>query len=1052
MRFKNLLLSLSILFLGTGLFPKVQACELFDLVITKTNCNPDKKFAVKINFGYRDAGDFFTITGNGKNYGKFAYSKLPIIIDGLPGDCSTVYEFVITDVTNQSCQIARELGKVCCESNCELFDLKYDKSDCDSNNRFKLLFTFKYQNTSKCFRLKINDQNYGEFEYSALPLNLGPFEGDCITKRLITIVDCDKPECQARIEIPEICCPEKCKISDLKIERTACDSDKMFYAKIAFKATGVSDSFFLKANNRLMGKFKYGEAFYKIGPLLGDCVTKYNFLIADHRDLSCATDTLWGPVCCDTIQEPCKLYDLIVEKTDCTPDKLFYIVFNFKNRNSSDCFKVSGNGKFYGEFPYSSLPLKLGPFQGDCKTEYEFVIKDCKDERCGLEKFIGKVCCDTVPPEPCKLFDLNVTRLECNNDKQFYLKINFGHNNTSDCFRVSGNGKVYGEFPYTSLPLLLGPLPGDCKTEYELFIQDCKDPHCSLEKFIGKVCCDSVPPEPCKLFDLNVTRLECNNDKQFFLKINFGHNNTSDCFKVSGNGHVYGEFPYSSLPLLLGPLPGDCKTEYELVIKDCKDERCGLEKFIGKVCCDSVPPGPCKLSGLRFEKSVCDANGNFYVSFNFDHTNTSDCFRIQGNGRTYGEFKYSQLPVKIGPLPGDCKTEYEFLIVDCADPHCSLVKDLGVVCCNTADCKISNVSVARTHCEGERKFYAILKFNYVGTSECFRLRGNGHDYGEFRYANLPIKIGPLTADCNTPYEFVIEDCKKNECRAEAFLGKVCCDSTDAKIYELTMTRSDCEPDSTFNVKFGFRYREVSDSFEIFVNGRLIKTFAYTQVPVVVGPFKADCHTIYKFRIRDQKDTTIFTDRYIERPCCKPQGEPCRIFDVKATPLNCTGPDEYALKIDFKYQGTTNAFFDVFDRTKNIGFFRFDSLPLIINNFKQSGRDFDFIKICENDNPGCCSVVEFRTIDCISNDPSKFSIKRLIVNNSSGTVGLFSEQLIPADLKLELFNLESKQIPIIQLESGPHEILISTENLSTNVYFIRIKDSTDSKTYKFFHLR
>ena len=159
-----------------------------------------------------------------------------------------------------------------------------------------------------------------------------------------------------------------------------------------------------------------------------------------------------------------------------------------------------------------------------------------------------------------------------------------------------------------------------------------------------------------------------------------------------------------------------------------------------------------------------------------------------------------------------------------------------------------------------------------------------------------------------------------------------------------------------------------------------------------------------------------------------------------------------MKIDFKYQGTTNSFFDVFDRTKNIGFFRFDSLPLIINNFKQSGRDFDFIKICENDNPGCCSVIEFRTIDCVSNDPSKFSIKRLIVNNSSGTVGLFSEQLIPADLKLELFNLESKQIPIIQLESGPHEILISTENLSTNVYFIRIKDSTDSKTYKFFHLR
>ncbi|MBK9721674.1 MAG: T9SS type A sorting domain-containing protein [Saprospiraceae bacterium] len=83
---------------------------------------------------------------------------------------------------------------------------------------------------------------------------------------------------------------------------------------------------------------------------------------------------------------------------------------------------------------------------------------------------------------------------------------------------------------------------------------------------------------------------------------------------------------------------------------------------------------------------------------------------------------------------------------------------------------------------------------------------------------------------------------------------------------------------------------------------------------------------------------------------------------------------------------------------------------------------------------------------------KFSISNVIVNNSSNTVSIFSELEIPADVELELFNLEGKQIEIHRLESGPHEILISTEGLSTNAYFLRLKNQETVKTYKFFHLR
>lgn len=67
-----------------------------------------------------------------------------------------------------------------------------------------------------------------------------------------------------------------------------------------------------------------------------------------------------------------------------------------------------------------------------------------------------------------------------------------------------------------------------------------------------------------------------------------------------------------------------------------------------------------------------------------------------------------------------------------------------------------------------------------------------------------------------------------------------------------MVRSDCEPDSTFRLKFDFKYRNVSDSFLISVNGKPEGTFSYTKLPVSIGPLKADCKTIYKILLIDQK--------------------------------------------------------------------------------------------------------------------------------------------------------------------------------------------------------
>ena len=1148
MNIKHLLFGF-LFFLGFNGINSLSAdCSLWDLTVQKSACNGEK-FYVKINFKYQEVSNCFTVSGNGKNYGPFLYSKLPIVIDGLIGDCHTEYEFEVIDCDNNHCFISKKIGTVCCFTpSCKISDLKLEKTVCDTDDNFYVLLDFNYENTSTCFKLKINDLFYGQYDYTSLPIKIGPLKGDCLTDRIFAVYDCEKPDaCFAKIEMDRVCCSHDCKISNIKIEKTDCDNNDKFFAIVSFKAENVSDSFYIRVNDSLFGKFKYGSTAYKVGPFPGDCITKYKFLIFDEKNTHCAEDTLWGPICCGSNQ-PCKLGDLIVEKSDCNADNQFYLHVDFKHINTSDCFKVFINNDLYAEYKYADLPLELGPFNGDCRTEYRILIKDCKDEHCALEKFIGVVCCP--PSADCKLTDLVVEKSDCNVDNQFYLHVDFKHINTSDCFKVFINNDLYAEYKYSDLPIELGPFPGDCHTEYKLIIKDCLDEHCAIDKFIGRVCCP--PSGDCLLSELEIKKEDCNTDNQFNVTINFLSKNTSDCFNVFVAGHSFGPFKYIDLPIKIGPFNGDCNTEYVFLIKDCDKPDCRLEKSIGKVCCP--PGGDCKIDDLRLAKTDCthegnffvylnfnhvntshcfklkinddtygvfdyaslpikigplkgdcitnrmfavydcekpdacfakiemdkvccepsmdcklydlvtdrtdcDANGEFYVYFKFKSVNTSDCFRIKGNGNDYGEFKYTNLPVKLGPFKGDCHTNYEFLIQDCKNERCAIEKNLGTVCCGGGgDCKLSDLKLVKTDCNSDRQFFVYLNFKYTGVSECFRVRGNGHDYGEFRYGQLPIKLGPFLGDCNTNYEFGVEDCIKHDCHITADLGKVCCDASNLKIYEVVMTRTDCEPDSTFNVKFNFHYKDVSDSFNVLINGKLYSTFGYNQIPVTIGSLFADCKTSYKIQLIDQKDTTIRVIKFIEKPCCHTNIEDCKIYDVLAHPQHCTGPNEYALLIDFKHQGTTNQNFEVFDRNGQIGYFTFSQLPITIHNFKASGRDFDFVKICENDNPRCCTPIEFRTIVCdsLTNNPRKFRVTDLIVkaNNSSNRVSLFSELEIPGDLEIEMFNLEGRQVPIdiIETERQPHEIFISSSHLMTDLYFIRIKSEDSTKTYKFFHIR
>jgi len=93
---------------------------------------------------------------------------------------------------------------------------------------------------------------------------------------------------------------------------------------------------------------------------------------------------------------------------------------------------------------------------------------------------------------------------------------------------------------------------------------------------------------------------------------------------------------------------------------------------------------------------------------------------------------------------------------------------------------------------------------------------------------------------------------------------------------------------------------------------------------------------------------------------------CAIYGLEVITGNCNEDDTYNMTINFQYEEIgEQEYFDLYARNDElIGYFPLSSLPLTIINFPSSGEDYDFVKVCINDNPDCCKEIEWLPPSCI----------------------------------------------------------------------------------------
>jgi hypothetical protein len=286
-------------------------CAVSNLSVQVGDCTGDSTYHLVINFTVNNPpSNEFGVWANNTFLGTFNVSQLPLTIANFPWDggqndfvkvcfgaggvatCCAIKEFPVPACLNAS-------------GPCVISALSVVTGDCNSNNTYKLTVNFQVSNPlSNSFQVFANGNLFGTYNVSQLPLTINnfPWNGGVndVIKVCMVANDPNQPGCCAIKEFPAPgCLSANCKIYDLVVIKSPCLCGQ-FFALLQFKFTNPgSAGFDVVVNGNVEATYPYNfPQPIIVGPLAGDNITDYKFLIKDHQTSACADDFVLGKVDC----------------------------------------------------------------------------------------------------------------------------------------------------------------------------------------------------------------------------------------------------------------------------------------------------------------------------------------------------------------------------------------------------------------------------------------------------------------------------------------------------------------------------------------------------------------------------------------------------------------------------------------------------------------------------------------------------------------------------------------------------------------------------------
>ena len=557
-------------------------------------------------------------------------------------------------------------------------------------------------------------------------------------------------------------------------------------------------------------------------------------------------------------QNDCHITGLNATVTFTSPNSCeYFVVLNFQHTGTTNQYTVHGNGNNYGTFPYSQVPVTLGPFTaGNAASTREFVVRDFVFEACAASIVL------TVPPcsasTACNIYDVVVTPGDCvPGSANYNLTLDFEVTApTNALFDVwSGNNTYLGNFPLSALPVHIDNFPasGNANDVIKICIND-NENCCKIKEFAAPDC--NVAPA-CHVTDIVVTTGECTSNTTYEVTVDFNatYPTPLDSFRVLANGAPFGKFGFNQLPLTIHNFPynGGANDVIRICIGNEDVGCCESKEFAVPDCLG----GPCEITQLVVDPGECHNNGTYQLTVNFGVAGAGavDSFLVFANGSFFGKFGINQLPLTIPNFPynGGANDVIKICVPnDLAD--CCRILEFPVPPCLNGPCEITQLVVDPGECTSNTTYHLFVNFGVTapGVIDSFLVFANGNFFGKFGINQLPLNIPnfPYNGGANDVIKICVGNSVTECCRVLEFPVPGCLNNTPCHIYDLTAVHTPCLCGQFFAV-LNFSFDNVGGGgFDVVGNGHNYGTFEYSHPqPIIIGPLPGD-GTNYEFVVRD----------------------------------------------------------------------------------------------------------------------------------------------------------------------------------------------------------
>jgi len=255
----------------------VLECEISNFEVELLSCEGLGFANLTFNFDFDDlTTDTIVLSYNGNALGNYIVQDTGnYVIPFLEVDCELDFNsFSIAPINDPDCIAEFAMPNIDCCTPC-MIDSTETIVTCLDNFSIAVLLDFDYDGEpTDAFDLVIDNALFGTFNYDQIPISISldaveqgeiPFTvefEDCILNDIIAYD-----------------CTEECIVENIQLDTLTCDNG-MFTAAINFDHSESNDSFLLLVNDISDNTYALDDLPIEIGPLEGDGVTEYTFIIS----------------------------------------------------------------------------------------------------------------------------------------------------------------------------------------------------------------------------------------------------------------------------------------------------------------------------------------------------------------------------------------------------------------------------------------------------------------------------------------------------------------------------------------------------------------------------------------------------------------------------------------------------------------------------------------------------------------------------------------------------------------------------------------------------